>query len=330
MIAFSEVETLPLVRAVYEECVKAGGLVEVLFRSDYLDHSLMRHGSRSQIGWVPEMEAYGMEWANVYFGLRGAHNLHEFADIPGDVLALHRRAMGEISSLRWKKTRWCLVRFPNEAFAQQAETDIETVMNLFFNSTLRDWSSESKRWREIAAVLNKGADVRLTGRMTDLRFSVKGRKWIVWDGEYNMPDGEISTAPVENTVSGHIQFERPAVLAGRLVNDIRLEWQEGRLLTASASNNEGFLRQVISSDDGSSKIGEFAIGTNYGIDRFCNDILFDEKIGGTVHIALGRAYAECGGTNVSSIHWDIVKDTRQEGAIYLDGAKVFENGHFTV
>lgn len=330
MIAMKEVETLPLVWAVYEEAVKAGAHVQVQFLSDYLSHSLMRYGSEEQVEWVPEVEAYGMEWADVYIGLRGAHNLYEFSDVSAGVLAAHRRAMGKISALRWEKTRWCLVRVPDESFAQQAESDLETIMDFFFESTIRDWKAEARRWHEIAAVLNGGSEVRLTGKDTDLTFSTRGRKWLVGDGRINMPDGEIYTAPATDGLNGHIYFEFPGVLGGRLVQDIRLEWRDGRLVKASAGSNEEFLQEVVNTDAGASLPGEFAIGTNYGIDRFCKDILIDEKIGGTIHLALGRAYPECGGDNVSALHWDIVKDTRKEGAIYLDGKKVFENGRFLI
>jgi aminopeptidase len=330
MIAMHEVESLPLVRAVYEEAVKAGAYVQVQFLAEYLKHSLIRYGSQEQIEWVPEIEAYGMEWADVYFGLRGAHNLYELADVRPALLAAHQRALGEISALRWQKTRWCLVRVPNESFAQQAETDLDTIMDLFFNSVLRDWESEATGWRRIAGLLDQGGEVRLVAKGTDLRFSTRGRHWLVGDGRANMPDGEIYTAPVTHTVNGHISFEFPGVLGGRLVPDIDLEWEEGRLVHASASQNEDFLHEVLATDAGANLIGEFGIGVNYGVDRFCKDILVDEKIGGTVHIALGRAYPACGGDNRSALHWDIVKDTREEGVIYLDGQKVFENGYFLI
>jgi aminopeptidase len=329
MIAMHEVETLPLVQAVYRAAVRVGSQVQVQFTSDTLRRSLMQWGSAEQAGWTPEIEAYGMEWADVYFGLRGAHNLYEFADIPADVLSLHQAAMGRISTLRWQKTRWCLVRVPNEAFAWQAQTDGETIMDLFFAACLRDWAAESAGWRTVAERLALGREMRLIAAGTDLRFSVAGRQWIVGDGRNNMPDGEIHTAPLTETVNGYITFEHPAVLSGKLVEGLRLEWRAGELVSATAATHADFLERVLNTDDGARRIGEFAVGTNYGIDRFCKDILFDEKIGGTVHIALGRSYPEAGGTNASTIHWDIVKDTRAEGALYLDGEKVFEKGRFT-
>lgn len=330
MISMRETHTLPLVRAVHEACIKVGAYPQVQFLSDYLDHSLMRDGSTEQVQRVPEIEAHGMEWADVYFGLRGAHNLYEFADIPPDILANYRSAMGTISGLRWEKTRWVIIRVPNEDFAQQAETDIETMTDLFFDACLKDWTEESKGWQKLADNLNHGSEIRLVAKDTDLKFSFKGRKWMVGDGQFNMPDGEIFTSPIAESVNGYISFDFPGVLGGRLVNDMLLEWEDGNLIHASASKNEDFLKRIVQTDVGASKIGEFAFGTNDGINRFCKDIFFDEKIGGTVHLALGRAYPVCGGTNQSSIHWDIIKDTRQEGLVYLDGVKVFENGQFLI
>ena len=134
-----------------------------------------------------------------------------------------------------------------------------------------------------------------------------------------MPDGEIMTAPVNETLNGHIYFEFPGIFGGRLIDNIRLHWENGTLVDATSSTNQDYLRQILHSDEGASLLGEFAIGTNPHISRFCKDILIDEKMDGTVHIALGRAYPECGGTNKSAIHWDIIKDMRHEGVLYLDG-----------
>jgi aminopeptidase len=328
MVAMGELESYPLVRGVFEAVVKAGGYPQVQFLSESLRHQLLKYGSAEQLAWVPALEAYGMEWADCYLGLRGASNLHEHDDIPADRLSLNQKAMGKISALRWEKTRWCLVRVPNAAFAQQAQTDEETITEMFFNACLLDWPKESARWREWAKRLDGSKRVRVTGRETDLSFSVQGRKWFAWEGKSNMPDGEIMTAPVEDSLNGEIFFDLPGVLSGRLIHDIRLRWKAGRLLEASSSTNQDFLRAVLATDAGSGIVGEFAMGTNLAVNRFCKDILIDEKIGGTVHLAFGRSYPECGGLNSSAIHWDIVKDIRAEGLVEVDGTPVLRNGEF--
>ena len=328
MIAMGELESYPLVKAVYEAGIRAGAFPQVQFLSETLRRSLLKYGNDKQLRWVPEMEAHGMEWADVYIGLRGAHNLHEMWDIPAERLAPAQAVVGKVSRLRWQHTRWCVMRVPNADLAAQAETDLETITDMFFNACLIDWKAEAARWRNWADKLNQGSQVRLVGRDTDLSFSVANRRWTVGDGRINMPDGELTTAPVTETLDGQIYFEFPGVLGGRLVRDIRLRWQQGRLVGASASTNEDFLHSILNTDPGASLLGEFALGTNPWVTHFCKDILLDEKIGGTIHVALGRAYPECGGTNQSAIHWDIIKDIRTEGCVYVDGRAVLQNGTF--
>ena len=328
MIAMGELDSFPLARGVHEAVVRAGGYPQVQFLSETFRHQILKHGSDAQLSRVPDIEAYGMEWADVYIGLRGASNLHEHDDIPAARLALNQKAIGVVSTMRWQKTRWCLVRVPNAAFAQQAGTDEETVTEMFFNACLLDWKAESAKWRDWALRLDKGKRVRITGKGTDLSFSVEGRTWMPADGRINMPDGEIMTAPVEGSMDGEIFFDLPGVLSGRLVHDIRLRFEKGRLVKATSSTNQDFLTTVLATDPGASVVGEFAMGTNMAVDRFCKDILIDEKIGGTIHLAMGMSYPECCGLNKSAIHWDIVKDIRAEGAVLVDGAAVLEGGKF--
>lgn len=330
MIACSELETYPLMLAVYRSCIRAGAYPQVQFLSEELNRQVLKYGTAAQIAWAPEIEAYGMEWADVYFGLRGAANLDTLWDIPAEKLASFRKAMGQVSTLRWEKTRWCLVRVPNRSLAQQAEVDEETITEMFFQACFLDWPAATQTWRQWAEALSLGSQVRVVGKETDLSFSTAGRRWMVGDGRINMPDGEIATAPVESSVNGYISFDFPGVLGGRLVENIRLNWRDGQLIEASSATQEDFLQAVLQTDEGASKIGEFAIGTNPALTLFCKDILLDEKIGGTMHIALGRAYPGAGGTNQSAIHWDIIKDLRQEGQIYLDGRLVFENGSMSI
>jgi aminopeptidase len=330
LITMVEPETLPPTLAVYEQAVRAGAFPQVQFASAYLERALLTHGSDELIDRVPDLERIGMEWADVYIGLRGARNPHELAGIPTERLAAHKRSQGAISALRNEQTRWVLVRVPNESLAQAAGMSLDAAMEFFFDATLRDWDQESRRYRRIRDQFQAATRVRILGRDTDLSFSTAGRTYAVGDGHINMPDGEIYTAPVDHSVEGVIAFEYPGVYAGRSIGGIRLELQAGEVVKATADTGEEFLQQILAVDEGARRIGEFGVGVNNGIDRFVGDILFDEKIGGTIHLALGRAYAECGGTNQSSVHWDLVKDLRTEGAIELDGRRVFENGRFLV
>ena len=328
-IAMIEVETLPLVQAVYTEVIRAGGFPQVQFASAYLERALMLHGNQEQLDWVPDQEARGMEWADVYIGLRGARNPYEFAGVSAEALVAHKRAMGKVSAMR-NQTRWVLVRVPNESLAQQAQMSLHDMMAFFFGATIQDWPARVIHYRELKEVFDAAKTVRVTGRDTDISFSTHGRTYCVGDGTHNMPDGEIFTCPVDDSAEGHIYFEFPGVYAGALIQGIRLEFAGGEVVRATAEENEDLLHKILDTDEGARRLGEFGVGTNFNIDRFCYDILYDEKIGGTIHLALGRAYAECGGVNQSALHWDIVKDLRKEGAIYLDGKLVLENGKFLI
>ena len=331
MIAMVEAETFPLAQAVYEACVKAGAYPQIQLLSEKLRHSLLRYGDAEQVSWRPEIEAYGMEWADVYFGLRGASDASLMRDIPAPVLAANQAAQGDISTMRWQKTRWCLVRVPNAAMARSSGIELATLEDMFFAACLLDYESASARWRETAQRLCGSRTVRIVaGADTDLSFSVAGRKWLVFDGKINLPDGEIYTAPVNETLNGRIHFELPGVFGGARMEDIRLEWKDGALIHASASSSEDYLRRIVNTDAGACLLGEFGIGMNPHISRFSGNILYDEKIEGTIHLALGRAYPQCGGVNQSSIHWDLVKDLRAGGTVTVDGEPVMDQGRLVI
>jgi aminopeptidase len=330
LITMTEPETFPLTLAVYEQAVRAGAFPQVQFASAYLERALLLHGSDDLVGRVPDLELQGMEWADVYVGLRGASNPHELAGIPPERLAAHRRALGAISARRNERTRWVLTRVPNKSLAQQAGMSLEEMLRFYFNATLRDWEAEARRHAAIRDVFQAATRVRITGRDTDLTFSTAGRSYVAGDGHINMPDGEVYTAPVDDSAQGAIAFEFPASFAGQMVAGIRLELRDGEVVRATAERGEALLQQALAIDAGARRLGEFGVGVNFGIDRFVGDILFDEKIGGTIHLALGRAYTECGGSNASALHWDLVKDLRTEGTIELDGQVVFASGRFLI
>lgn len=330
LITMMEIDTYPLMHAVYMEVVKAGGFPQVEFQSAYLERELMKYGSQEQLSWIPELSSFGMEWADVYIGLRGNRNPFEFADIESPTIKVHKKAMGHISAMRNDLTRWVLMRVPNESLAQQAGMSLDDMMNFFFEATIRDWKKESTGYYKLKEIFEGRDKIRVTGNRTDISFSITDRKFAVGDGILNMPDGEIYTSPQEDSIEGHIFFDFPGIYAGQQIEGIYFEFKEGKLIKYSAEKNQELLEHLINMDQGSSTIGEFGIGTNYGISRFCSDILFDEKIGGTIHFALGRGYKECGGENHSALHWDIIKDLRDEGEIYLDGELVFQKGYFLV
>ena len=199
-------------------------------------------------------------------------------------------------------------------------------MDFYFNATLVDWKKEGAALQKVKDLMESGSSVRVTGRETDITFTTSGRIYAVADGHINMPDGEVYTCPIEESVNGTIYFEFPGAYAGNYIEGIRLTFKDGKLIHCSAETNEVLLKEILGTDEGASTLGEFGIGLNYGITGYCGDILYDEKIGGTIHFAMGRGYPECLGNDRSALHWDIIKDTRNEGAVYLDGKKVMEKG----
>jgi len=328
LVAMREPETFPLAAAVHEAAIRAGGTPQSILAAAAFDRALLLHGDDGAIGAAPELERLAYEWADVAIVLRGARNPFELAGIDPDRLARHRRAQGEISALRTASTRWTLVRVPNESFAQAAGMPLSDTMRFFFDACLRDWDAEAVEWRRIAGLLAAGDTVKVTGPGVDLRFGTAGRRWVVGDGRINIPDGEVYTSPADGTLEGEIHFDWPQSWAGQAVEGIRLEFRGGEVVAASAERGEAFLRSVLETDEGARRVGEVGVGVNRGIARPVGDLLFDEKIFGTMHLALGRAYAECGGTNRSAIHWDLVKDLRDGGRIAVDGRTVFADGAF--
>ncbi len=328
LVAMREPEVFPLAAAVHEAAIRAGGYPQTILSAAAFDRALLSAGSDADLSREPDLERLAYEWADVAIVLRGARNPHEFSDLPAARMALHRTAQGAISALRTASTRWTLVRVPNESFAQQAGMPLGAAMEYFFDACLRDWAAEGRRWQVIADRLAAGTEIAVTGPGVDLSFSTAGRRWVVGDGRINVPDGEVYTAPVDGSLQGEVRFDWPQVWSGQLVEGIRLRFERGEVVAASATRGEEHLHAAIAMDDGARRCGEIGIGVNESITRPVNDLLFDEKIFGTIHLALGRAYAECGGVNQSALHWDLVKDLRSGGRITVDGRPLFADGRF--
>ena len=326
IIAQYEIESWPLTLACYESTIQAGGYPQIQLKSEHLRRAFMKYGTEEQYRWAPELEILSTEWADCYIGLRGGSNPDIYHDIPAEILAKNQKAQGVVSTARWQNTRWVLTRVPNASFAQQAGLDFEFVMDMYFEACLVDYATVREKWVKWSKKLSGSSDVHLKGKNTDLRMSIKGRSWGEPDARFNLPGAEMDTSPLEDTVNGHIWFENPGVLGGRFMRDIYLEWENGKLVRATASTNEDFLHQILATDAGASKVGEFSLGLNDKLHTFTNDILWDEKMYGTAHIALGRADSRTGGTNDSIIHWDIVKDLREQGEVIIDGRTVLKDG----
>ena len=319
----------PLARALATGAVRRGANHHALLHTEDVDEAIRRFGSDEQARQRLQVELYAMSWADTHVALRA---LVPPAGAAGDEgfgrrAALLRAAHGEVSAARWAETRWCIVRVPTAAYAEYLGLPVETLVDEFLRGSMDDdgWSE----WQGLAEALDGAREVRIVGDDTDLTFSVEGRTWKLFDGRMNLPDGEVATAPVETTVEGHITFTDPLVFGGQRIDRLRLDFHEGRVTRVEAGPATGFVETIVATDDGASRVGEYGIGVNRHIESWTQDLFFDEKIVGTTHIALGRAYPECGGVNLSAIHWDIVKDlrpgpSRAGGAVYVDGEVILD------
>jgi aminopeptidase len=233
--------------------------------------------------------------------------------------------------------RWVMTSYPCQALAQEAEMSLSEFEDFVFEATFTDQEDALKRWQAVrdeqerlVTWLRGKETVTIRGPQVDLRLSIAGRTFINSAGDVNMPSGEIFTSPLETSAEGWVQFSYPAVYLGAIVEGVRLEFRKGRVIDASAEKNQDFLMSMLDTDAGSRRLGELGIGTNYGIRRFTRNILYDEKIGGSFHLALGNGYPEAGGRNKSSLHWDLITDARSQTEMHADGTLFYKDGKFVI
>jgi aminopeptidase len=278
------------------------------------------------------IDRYACDRMDARITLDAPENTRAEADVSPERLALVHAA----EKVFYRRTMtseipWVSCQFPTNALAQEAGLTLDQLTDILFGACLLDWDAEGERMRRYANRFDAAREIRVVGDGTDLTLSLDGRQGEVDDGRKNMPGGEFFFAPVESSASGVITFsEYPAVYEGQELEWIRLEFAEGEVVDASASRGQDVLERILDRDDGARRIGELGIGCNPGITRYMNNVLFDEKIDGTIHLALGQSYTSIGGENTSVIHWDIVKDLRSGGRIELDGDVVQENGSWSV
>jgi aminopeptidase len=281
---------------------------------------------------MPDIDAHELDNADCMVVIDAPDNTREGADISPERLMLRRQAYrphGEPYFAGEKPWVGCQVATP--ALAQDAGMGMKAYEDFLFGAVLVDWQALAERMREIAEHFDAANEVRITGDGTDLRFSLEGREACVDAIGANMPGGEIFYSPVEGSAEGTVAFsEYPACYGGRAVENVRLRFEGGRAVDASSSTDEDFLVKTLDTDEGARVLGEFGIGCNPGIQRHTQNTLFDEKIEGTIHLALGNGFPFIGGTNVSAVHWDMVKDLRRQGTIELDGTVVQTNGAWSI
>jgi aminopeptidase len=316
----------PLALAVYREVLRAGAHPLLSVGFEEANAIFYEEASAEQIAHLPPTKMYEARKVAADIMIVAPGNTRHLSHIPPRKIADRRKAVKPVSELLLRRVRWVLTNFPTEALAQETDRSLAEYERLYFGAVEQDWGAMSRMFAGAKRILEKTDQVRIVGRETDLRFSIKGRTAIPCAGEFNMPDGEIFTAPVETSTEGTIYFEFPAIAGGREVAGIRLRFRKGRVVSASAEKNEAYLKEMLAADRGASVLGEFGIGANAGVTAFTRDILLDEKMGGTIHLAVGRSYPESGGRNDSAVHWDMIKDLRTQGELYLDGKPALRSG----
>jgi len=331
----------PLLVAIYRAAIAAGGNPFVQMTPDECAQIKLREGSDDQLRFENPLEQHVIETIDVSISLWGDDNTKALSGVDPARQAVASQARRKYMAAFFEraaagKLRWVGAQCPCHAAAQDAEMSLSDYEDFVFRATLVHLADPVAAWREVQTrqqklvdYLNQRSEIRfVTPQGTDLTLGVEGRTWINCAGGENMPDGEVFTGPIEDATNGVVAYHFPAVYHGRQVDEVRLRFEHGKVVDASAARGEEFLFAMLDQDAGGRILGEAAIGTNYSIDRHTCNTLFDEKIGGTFHCALGAAYPESGGQNTSGLHWDMVCDLRQGGQIFADGELISENGRF--
>ncbi len=323
--------------AVYEEAIKAGAHVTVMQPLPGADQIFFKYANDSQLDYVSPVRKLMIETFDATLSVGAPENRRTLAGVDGKRLSRNQKAGQGIMKTYMqraaqKELRWCTTIFPNNANAQDADMSLADYTEFVFGAGMLNeedpvafWKKEGINQRRLTAWLTGKDAVTIKGSNVDLSLSVKGRTFIEADGKYNFPDGEIFTGPVEDSVNGWVRFRYPAIYAGQEVTDIELWFENGKVVKEKASKNQELLTSMLNTDAGARYLGEWGIGTNYGITRFTKSMLFDEKIGGTIHLAVGASYPETGGKNESGVHWDMLCDMA-ESEIKVDGELFYKDG----
>lgn len=337
-----EVVAMPLIEAAYNEALKVGAHPYIQVLNPTLEESFYNLASENQLKYVSPLAKYEVGKIDALLAIWGTSNTRALANADSKKQVLVRKAHRAIMMKFFKRTAdgtlsWVGTQFPTNSDAQEADMSLSDYEDFVYNAGHMNSSDPVKHWKKIAKeqnrlvkILNRFDKIHVQSPDADLKLSVKGRKWINCAGTENFPDGEIFTSPIENSAEGFIRYSYPAIYSSREVEDVRFEFKKGKVVNESAGKNQKFLTEMLNIDKGGRYIGEFAIGTNYDIKKFTKNILFDEKIGGTCHLAVGASIPESGGKNQSAIHWDMICNLKKNSQITADGKIIYKNGKFTI
>jgi aminopeptidase len=332
----------PLILAVYQKILERGAHPFLQVELEEAKELMYTYAGDAQLDYIPPFMKEMFEQIDASIGIWTEVNTKQLTN--ADPAKQSRRAVAMrplsdrlLERAAKKEVRWTGTVHPIQAFAQDAEMSLREFEDFVYSGCLvhepdpiEAWRTISKEQQRLVDWLNKAREIHVVGPDTDLKLEVTGREWINCDGHENFPDGEIFTGPIEESLNGHIRYTYPACHFGREVEDVRLQFEDGKVVKATAAKNEEFLLKMLESDEGAKYVGEFAFGTNSGIQRFTKNTLFDEKIGGTIHLALGKGYPESGSKNRSAIHWDMVCDLRKGGEVRVDGTLFLKDGKILI
>jgi aminopeptidase len=338
----SETPAEPLVKAVYANTLKAGGHPLALVSPSGINELIYKHASDEQLQHIQPPYKLVYDTYDVLINIGATGNTKALSNVDPARIVTRQRARTELQKTFMERSargelRWVTLLYPTNAYAQDAEMSLAEYEDFVYAACLGDPNDPVGYWKRFSARQQKAVNwlkgkkkIHVTAPDTDLTLSVDGRTFINCDGRMNMPDGEVFTGPVEDSINGHVCFSYPAIENGHEVTGVRLWFENGKVVKASAEKNEEFLLKTLETDEGARRVGEFAFGTNTGITKFSRQILFDEKIGGSFHMALGAGYPETGSKNESAIHWDMICDMRQGGEVTVDGKVFYKNGQFAI
>lgn len=330
---------IPLVKEVHRIAMQRGAHVEVSLAWDGMDRTFLAEANDDQLRYISAQKRAAFETFDAYLAIRAPFNLRDMQDASPEKKKKRGAATKDLNDTYFRRTgtrelRRNLCQYPTQAAAQNAGMSLDEYRSFIFEATKLNspdpkqaWLDVRRKQQAVTDRLNAAKQMHYLGEHIDLKFSVEGRTWINSDGQTNMPSGEVYTSPVEDSVNGHIRFDYPAVYQGHEVEDVTLYVEGGEVVKWEAKRGQNFLDHIFSLP-GTRRFGEAAIGTNYSIDRFTRNILFDEKIGGTVHLAIGQSYEQAGGKNKSSVHWDMIAGMRNGGEIKADGETIYRDGFF--
>ncbi|MGI9050091.1 MAG: aminopeptidase [Rubrobacteraceae bacterium] len=325
----------PLIKEVYKRLLDVGAFPVPQIALPGVQELFFEHARDLHYEKTPPISRAIYEEADAFISIMAPANTRALAGVdPAKQQAIGKRDRA-LQEIVLEKDRWILTLFPTEALAQESDMSLTDYENFVFGTMALSeddpvgfWREKSKEQGRLIERLEQASEVRILGPDTDLKLSIEGRKFINGCGTHNMPCGEVFTGPVEDSAEGTVYFGAPVAVGGREVSGVHLRFEKGRVVEASAEKGEEYLKTMLDADEGARYLGELGIGTNYGIRRATRNILFDEKLGGTVHLAVGRSYASTGGKNDSSVHWDLICDLREGGELYADGELIEKDGVF--